>query len=318
MSKNKNILLEILNNAFLKSALKEIDLNYFSSTYKINKWTCYSDYCFGDKNKPNDVVTFSLVPYIDDFEQLSSYIKSIAKTDIKNARSVGDEFISFLKKYPLINFSFILNNKKEIFGNNSFEIRNCLEQTFTTIKEQYVTWSQNQPEQLEHYKSVIKKLDCTINLLKANKKVKQIIEMTLVAFLGGYVSSIIVNKTKTEIFGWFSDRDSIHEVCNHLSNDLFQNYLHGLSNGHDFQFVVASATSLDLPFYDELLKIPDYIAGTLADYNFKTNQISKDKFDTVLTNYMAENTINNFVFEIKDVDGNLNCSRIKLLRNISK
>jgi len=315
MKEVSNPILEVLQSTFSKSTISEIESNYFESTSTVKKWTCYSDYCFGDDNKPNDVVTFSLIPYVDNFTELSAFIKSVAATDIKNTQRVTEEFIDFLTKYPAINFSFILNNKKRIFGNNNTEIRKSLEETFSLIKQQYIAWIPNQPEQSETYKLIIKKLNCTINLIKANKKIKQIVEMTLVCFLGAYVSSIILKKTKAEIFGWLSDRDSIHEVCDHLSIDLFHNYLHGLSNQHRFEFIVASATSKDIPFYDELLKIPDYIAGTLADYDYNNNQISKEKFDTVLTNYMAKNTHNNFVFILESIEGALNCSRIKFYKN---
>lgn len=308
-----NPLLQALQNTFHELTTNDLQ-KYLNSISDIKKWSCYSDYCFGDKTKPNDVVCFTIVPYVDDFEELSKTIKSIANRDIKNTKIVKEEFINFLTNYPLINFSFILNDKKKLFGNDSITIRKSLEQTFLLLKEQYRNWAENEPERKDDYNKIEKKIDCTILNIRQNKKVKQIIEMVLVTFLGAYVSSIIVNKTKAEIFGWFSDRDSINEVCNNLSIDLFHNYLHGLTYGIDFQFASSLATSQHAPFYDELLKIPDYIAGTLADYNMENNSISKDKFDTMLTEYMGDNVDNNFIHII---DGNLNpikCSRVNIFK----
>lgn len=105
---DQNPLLKIISQTFDKTTISDLNYYYLKATVGISKWTCYSDYCFDDNNKPNDVVCFTLVPYIDDPEKLSSHIKSIAAVDIKKTRQVREEFTDFLKEYPLINFSFIL------------------------------------------------------------------------------------------------------------------------------------------------------------------------------------------------------------------
>ena len=42
-------------------------------------------------------------------------------------------------------------------------------------------------------------------------------------------------------------------------------------------------------FYEEFNRMADIIAGTMADYNLRDNVISADKFDTVLTEFIADN-----------------------------
>lgn len=309
---NRPALFRVLADTFSKSTMKDLESHYFPRVASFYKWTCLSDYCFGDKDKPNDTVTFSLLPYINDFKELSEFINSIARVDIKKTKKFSEEFASFLKTYPLINFTFILNDKQRIFGKNGQEIKEELTASFQSVKDQLLIWIKNQPEQVGYYQNMIKKIDQTLLLIKNNKKIKQIVELVLVTYLGAFVSSLIVKKTKPELFGWLSDRDAINEVSKQLSTDLFSIYLFGFSDSQNMKFVSAPATSLDKPFYDELLKIPDYITGTLADYNFDSNEISKDKFDQVLTNYMAENKHNNFVFRINRDDSQLNCSRITI------
>lgn len=53
---DENPILYLLNTTFSKSELKEIEEYFFKETSEIKKWTCYSDYCFGDPNKSNDVI----------------------------------------------------------------------------------------------------------------------------------------------------------------------------------------------------------------------------------------------------------------------
>jgi len=310
----KHPLLKVLETTFSKSLQQDLELQYYPKVEKYKKWACFSDYCIDDRNKPNDVITFSLLPYIDDIKDLSLHVKLIAPKDIKNAKSVSEEYINFLKNYPLINFSFIINNRNKFFGRDNTQFIETLSSIYTQTKEQYEIWIKNQPEKAEYYNSVIKKLNHTLNQIKQGNKIKQIYSALLITFLGAFVSGLIVKKTQAEIFGWFSDRDAINEVSNNISIDLFQFFMFGFSEVKKCQFVAAKATSLDKPFYDELLKIPDYVAGTLADYNLDDTNISKPKFDTVLTNYMAGNKHNNFVFRIESRDGLLNCARMVILK----
>ncbi|SHL31286.1 hypothetical protein [Flavobacterium saccharophilum] len=317
MKNEDNLFLRLLDDTLNKNVKENIKNNYLKDLKNITKWSCFSDYCFDDKNKPNDVVTFSLVPYITDYSIIENHIKEIAKTDIKNTKSIQDKFITFLKEYPLINFSFILNDRKEIFG-HTHDIRkeNVLQQLNLT-KDLYSNWIKNQPEKELYYRKIIKTIDSCISEVKRGKKINIYIDVFLVAFLGAYVSYIILNELKNiEIFGWFSDRDKIFDVQNGFIVNIFNNNLHCLLYDKQipYQFVSSLSNSNFDVFYDQFIKIPDYIAGTLADYNMIDNLVSKDKFDIMLTKYMGNNTHNNFVFKIFKEDNQFNCAKISILK----
>lgn len=307
-----NPIFQVINDVFSKSTKTDLEKYYLKLTHGFEKWTCFSDYCFGDSAKPNDVVCFTLIPYSVDFEELSNKIQALANVDIKKTRKVKDEFVYFLKSYPLINFSFILNNKKKLFGEDHEAVKNALKATYFDIKNQYVESSKYQPEQLVYYKLIINKIDRIIQLIDSNKKIKQIVDMTLVSFLGAYVCSKVIKDLDLEIIGWFSDRDAINEICDNFSVSLFHTYLHDFLDGRPFRFVASPAGSRDNPFYEQLVRIPDYVAGTLADYDLENDSISNNKFDTMLTDYMAENMQNNFVYTLSLIDDKFNCARITI------
>ena len=67
-----NPIFQVIDETFEKSTKTDLEKYYLKLTNGVKKWTCYSDYCFGDSNKPNDVVCFTLIPYIVDFEKLSN------------------------------------------------------------------------------------------------------------------------------------------------------------------------------------------------------------------------------------------------------
>jgi hypothetical protein len=309
------MLLNLLNSTFDKSTISQIDNNYLRNLKSVTKWMCFSDYCLDDKTKPNDVITFSIIPYIEEFPIVESFIKQAAKTDIKKTTIVNEKFIEFLNVYPIINFSFILNDRKNLFGNNHEEIKINLRNEFIEIKGLYQLWIKNEPEKEAYYKTFLKKIDSCINLINNNKKIKQLIDLILIPFLGGYVSNVILNRVdKLEIYGWFSDRDKLLDIEKGFALNLFHNNLHGLIDNKNFQFVTSLADCNFDIFYDQYIKIPDYIVGTLADYDLENNQISKEKFNMVLTNYMGDNQYNNYVFRIFKKDNIFNCGKIVIMK----
>lgn len=315
MDSEKPILYDLLNSTFNKSTILQIENNYLFNLKGVTRWKCFSDYCLDDKSKPNDVMTFSIFPYVSDYFIVESIIMEIAKVDIKNTRTINKKYIEFLKHYPLINFSFILNERKKLFGDNGLERKNQLINEYERLKKMYENWITNEPEKEERYLYSIKKVNSCLNDIRKNKKLNIYIDMLLISFLGAYVSHIIINKiNKLEIFGWFSDRDKIMDVENSFITDMFHNNLHTLIDKKEFQFATTHAKSTSEIFYNQFVKIPDYIAGTLADYNLQDNLVSKDKFNTILTEYMADNIYNNFVFEIYMEDNEYKCSKIDFFK----
>lgn len=219
----------------------------------------------------------------------------------------------FFKTYPLINFSFVFNKKNKIFGNNQQEQKKSLLLSLDEIKKQYIYFKENEPENSERYGVIIKKIDNLIKDIKNNKKIKQTINMFLITLYGAYVVSEIIKDIEIEKFGWFSDRDAINDLSDMLSIDFLSFYLNGMTNGKKFDFIASPARCTDNPFYEELVRIPDYISGTLADYNMKENVISKEKFKTVLNKYMSGNDFNNFIYKIDTTDCGTQAARLLIV-----
>lgn len=315
MTHSESIFQKLLNDTFDKSTIQQVEDNYLKNLKHIGKWKCFSDYCFDDRNKPNDVVTFSIFPHLTDANLLDLFFDKFVKSDIKNTRSINPNYITFLRNYPVINFSFIINDRKKLFGNTVEERKHFLTNDYTAIKNMYEKWSISQPEKRDYYCNLIKKTNrCLLNI-QNNKKVNQLIDMIIVSVLGAYVSSIIAKQINhLEVFGWFSDRDKIHDLENSFVIDLFHANLHNLLSPRNFTFAAAPANGQFKIFYDNMVKVPDYIAGTIADYDIIENKISKEKFGTMLTDFMADNEQNNYVFKIFKEGEDYNCSKLKITK----
>jgi hypothetical protein len=262
MKQPESILLNLLNSTFNKSTVSNIETNYLNTLKDVPNWTCYSDYCLDNKKKPNNVITFTLIPYIDEYYNVERFIKTYAKRDIKQTKKIDKIFIEFLKSYPLINFSFILNDRNKLFGSNYSIQKSKLLIEYNFIIEQYNFWIKNQPEKQLYYDSQIKKIKKCILDITLNKKFQIYIDIILISFLGSYVSSIIVDRVNNlKVFGWFPDRDKTNDICDGIILNLFHNNLQGHLKETNFQFVGSIANCTFEIFYDHFIKIPDCIAG---------------------------------------------------------
>ncbi|MGO9653943.1 hypothetical protein [Mycobacterium sp.] len=52
-------IIKVIDETFSKSALSDFE-DYTATKVMHQKWSIFSDYCIGDKSKPNDVASFVL------------------------------------------------------------------------------------------------------------------------------------------------------------------------------------------------------------------------------------------------------------------
>ena len=63
-------------------------------------------------------------------------------------------------------------------------------------------------------------------------------------------------------------------------------------------------------YLDELIRIPDYLAGTLAEYGLSVVEGSKPKYEDVLFDSLS-NSINHAIILLQFQDKTLTCRRAK-------
>ncbi len=97
----------VLEETLNKSAIFQFR-NFTRQYSNVSKWFMCSDYCFDDKNKPNNVVSFVIYPYIFDFDKWNNAIDFMQKSDLKHCRKVSSAFCNFVKSGYIFCFNFIL------------------------------------------------------------------------------------------------------------------------------------------------------------------------------------------------------------------
>ena len=285
---------QLLKQEFEKEGMKTLVHDFLKKARYSPKWMLYSDYCLDDKNKPNDVLTFVLIPFIseDKYLELEQRIKETQPVDIKHTNNISEEFMSYIKTQAVFSFSFIVNDRQKLFGANEKEQIKTIEQTLINLKNAYTRWRDNavNKEQEERYKDYISKINSQLRDIFLKKKVKDQIDVLLITMLAAYyTASILKLLPDLQLFGWFPDRDKTNETCGQMAVPIFNTYQYEFLGANQYQFCAAKPDSSVVPYYDNENRIADIICGTLADHNIKENLISKDKFDTVLQGLMADN-----------------------------
>lgn len=258
------------------------------------KWMLYSDYCLDDQTKHNDVITFVMIPFIneDQYQALDRKIAETQPKDIKKVRSVNDAFMDYFKEQTALSFSFIVNNRQELFGTTEDEQVKTVTQILTNLKQTFITWRDNADtqSQKDYYMDVIDRIKRQEREIFLKKKVKQHIDILLITIFGAYYTAAIMKRLpNVQIFGWFPDRDKTNEACDELAVPIFNALQYGYMDSRLYQFCAGKPDSTIVPFYDNENRIADVICGTLADYDIQNNLVSKDKFSEVLEGLMADN-----------------------------
>jgi hypothetical protein len=288
--------LKIIEDTFNKSTIYDLK-RYIQENSHHKKWLMYSDYSIGDVSKPNDVISFTIMPYDDYPDVIKNRIFAIAPTDIKNKRAVNPEFIAYLREKRLFHINFILGSRKGLTHANGISQKEVVMTALNKTSVMLDKWCDNTPNNSEYFKKIKKKIGITKNeLSKKSVNYNLFGDVVLVSLLAGYISYIFTKYNKSEIFGWFSDRDKIVDAYDILVSDQFGIYHHGLCERDSINssitkivFGIPEASENGKLWYDEMNRLPDHIAGTLADWDIEKNISTKAKFICMLEECIANN-----------------------------
>ena len=158
----------------------------------VTKWFLCSDYCIGDKDKANDVISFVLYPYIIDFEDWNNVISSLQKTDLKHCRQVSKEFCDFTKQGYFFSFNFILQKDSIL---RKLENKDALEYLLTNYIDMLEKWQVSTPNNADNYKKMQKRLRNLQNQTKRKSfNYKLFGRVIITCFLASYLRYLLLKE----------------------------------------------------------------------------------------------------------------------------
>ncbi|MEZ9175504.1 hypothetical protein [Vibrio kanaloae] len=280
-----HLFLQHFDQTFNKSSYKRF-LKFFENNQHINKWMIFSDYVIGEKSKPNDVVTFSIIPYNKNFHTRGEIIEKKSFKDAKKLKRINSDFINLLSDDEILNLSILVPKKWKLDPINEREL---LRTRYTSAIKQVDHWLTHGPNR--SYDILKRNLNILLaELDKQGANLTAIRNIEFVSTMSAYISYQVCLATKVDIVGWFSDRDSMlsykaakfdKPVIFDLSHNLFHVLM--MSNNPDYseKLVFGLPETTGKVWYDSYNRVPDLIAATLADYDYINNKCS-EKFVPVI------------------------------------
>ncbi|RJR08374.1 hypothetical protein C4588_05895 [Candidatus Parcubacteria bacterium] len=311
-------LLKCLEETIYKTSIR--DLNFFLKSWEkkgVTKWIICSDYCLNDCKKLYNAFTFTLIPYIINFDELKEIIKEFAPKDLKEIKSIHSNFHKFIKNGFCFNFTFIIHKDKEHIMYNVE--KDIYIDSFNGLIKDLKLWIKNTPTQKDYYKEIIKKINiCKKDLTRTNFNKTLYSNIMFTNFLAAYISYLITKKCKVkpEIIGWFSDRDNMTTYKNlGLIFDLYYLNFHNLCAKYkvDNSYIKIAFGDCNpgekFMWYDEMLRFSDYLSGALAGRNYIS--ATPDKYDELFEQSIANNKFISIIYINKENNG-VSAARVKV------
>lgn len=291
-------ILSTIENCIGKGAIIDFR-NYLATLDGCKKWMIHSDYCIGAKNKPNDVAVFSILPHLTTYEDQVNYISKNIPNDIKETRKIKGSIIKTINSGLFFHFCFVMDKRKYLFKTDESE--NEKENIISAIKEsqQIINSWKKSTKVAVYYESIDIRISSLLKEMEQKSfNVTLFKDIALISLLSAYITHLLTNKAGAEIVGWFSDRDKITSSYKSIIFDLFHLNHHGLSlrdsvDTNKFKIIIGvpDGNSAENMWYDIQNRIPDHIAGTLADYNLVKNTVSKEKFIDMLSKSLSRESL---------------------------
>ncbi|MCO1335945.1 hypothetical protein MO867_16550 [Microbulbifer sp. OS29] len=302
-----------------KSALVELS-NWFCEMPDNAAWYVISDYCFGDKTKQNDTVSFTILLNHDKIENIKKYINHFAPKDIKSTRTVSEEFLQYINSPVVFTFTFVIDRKSNLLRDYASD-ENMLSflGPFRNIVNGIASKSTFDSGYID---SVLKRsylFEADFEKKNFNSKLAR--QIFLVSAFAGLVFEHLTITKKPEYIQWVSDRDALAERYDGFIYDL--SYFLFLTGYYGYilktekspmmldkpKFIFPTPEKSGKNNFDELIRIPDYLAGTLADFDITANTFSKDKYNTILFGSMV-NSKNHVVLNVSGSSNDITCRRL--------
>lgn len=236
----------------------------------------------------------------------------LAPRDIKHSRSIDGRFIELLRQLPILSISFLFQQDKYFAWTNSAEFQREMAAFCDTLAHYVTFWRMNSPNQ-SRLDKISNNIAHVQELLRQKKQIKGLCEAFVVAVLGGYVGSLLCRETSLTNLCWLADRDRTNEVGENFVRDIFHVTLVDIVKRNiSFSFTTANSNSEE--WYADLVRIPDFITGAFAGFDFENNgkHTAKPAASSLIGAYLADNRTDCFCFRFQSTDDAIKLQRVMI------
>lgn len=283
----------ILDSSFATGA--EVYFRQFVRRFPTVKWMIGADFVVNEPTAAHDAFAFTVYPHHTDFIAVQAEIERLFPRDIKNTRSITEDMLTYLREPKRFHFCF-LAQKNRHDRDNVEQARITIDRAITTIRGLETRGVVGGEERRMAYLKSFERLRQEATAKKFNYRLLS--DIGLVSMLAAAIMFWIVRHGEVELFGVFPDRDKMTLGYNSLFNDLAFINFSGLCRhagiSEDRLILMPDSGLLkgqDL-FYDPLVRIPDYVAGALARFDYQARFVTSDhkKHGDLVEKFVSDNT----------------------------
>lgn len=278
-------LIKVLQQTLSKSALADLDA-WFAKYPKGAFWYVMSDYVLDDPNK-HDVVSFVLLLRHDKQDAILDYIQAIAPTDIKHSGAASAGLIRYLNSPVAFSFNFVLDEEGTSFLSAYAKPASMLSE-LESLLGFAERMGQASIETGDYFDQVAKRIKGFIQELRQKGNQKLARKIFILASYAAVVFDYLDIVAKPSYLAWVSDRDAMIDrhngVVYEITTLVFFVLKFARTDGARIdtpRFIHTLQESTGVNMLDPLIRMPDYLAGTIADMNLECFDFSHEKFKAV-------------------------------------
>jgi hypothetical protein len=303
-------LVKLLISTFQQSATEAFRA-FLSKHPFVSKWFIACDFVLSETQATHDAYAFTLFPHIKELPEWISQIADLAPADFKKTNQISDTMKSYLRSGETFTVCLLTPKKLNPAG-NIHDVRKGLDHTLTGMR----AWHDASAQQV-----TIKAFEDLRRRANSNSFNAALMSTMMISTaLAAFCTLVLARERNIDVVGWFPDLDSITEAYDRIANLMFGVNVSAFCQQHQID-ATKIRTVVGLPeadpenpnkmWYDELIRIPDFFAGSLAAWDFKNNLVpGRMKYVDFLKEGVADNPFLVVLLLMPTIDGSLGVSRL--------
>jgi hypothetical protein len=282
-------LIDCLISTFRKSPTDQFR-KFLSKHPHVTKWIIACDFVLNESQAASDAYAYTFFPYNTEIPDLKAKIVKLVPKDFKKTKTIQPTLHEFLQSGETFTVCLLTPKNYEAMGDIQ-TVRLSLDATISNMRN----WKDADSQQ-----SIIKAFERLRERAKANNFNAQLMSTMMIAtVLAAFCAIILAQERKIEIVGWFPDRDNITTSYDRIAHHMFAVDFSAFGQRHDIDWrQIKTAIGLPEPdpakpkqtWYDELVRIPDFLAGPLAAWDYRNNLVTgRQKYLDILQQAVADN-----------------------------
>ena len=249
-------------------------------------WMIASDYVINDSQAASDAYAYTFFPTAE-IQDLKAKIVKLVPKDFKKTQAVKPELHDFFQSGETFTIC-LLTPKKYNSAGDIHPIRRALDKSLGMMQN----WqnADNHP--------AINAFERLKERAKANNFNAQLFSTIMIAtVMAAFCAIILAQERKIEVVGWFPDRDNITTSYERIAEHMFAVNFSAFCQRHNIDPIKTmigrpepDAAHPKQTWYDELVRIPDFVSGPLAGWHYKQNLVTdRQKYLDILQGAVADN-----------------------------